>query len=699
MKSIIIRASLAALICLGTQGIFAQNNLSITADVTDLSCNSFNGPNDGSIDIQVEGGTPPYNYTWTGQGVNTTAQDQNSLSNGTYSVVVRDANGFTEEANFTLEMPEQLFISATLLSPECNFLNGDSNGSIDITASGGTAPYSHLWSGPDICPTCEDQTGLGTGTFCITLIDANNCEVTSCFELTEPDALQIAEILTHPSCNGANGPLDGSIDIVVTGGAAPYTYTWTGSGIDQTTQDQSGLSSGTYCVTVTDANGCETSKCYDLTEPKVISILADVTQPSCASNGDININVTGGTPPFTYIWSNGFTGSSNTNLNPGTYNLSVTDSNGCSWETFYDLILESFVVEHTQINLDCENQFVDYEIIVTGDNGPYFLSYTTSTGGTIGNLDNNLGQTGGTALATNIEIGHRYTIAITDNEGCSRDITIDAITGLETNLESPRLCLVTTTTTGNIQVLWEDIASTDSSTEYNIYRESTTSGNFEKIATIENDLDNSYIDLEAEHTTRSYQYYVTASDDCGNESNPSAIHKTIHLQIGQGVGGTINLQWDEYKGIDYNNVIILRGNTPTDLVEYASLPANIFTFTDDNPPSGDVFYQVATGVSVDCTINKSLFQLRSNLAALIETNTEEIEWSENIYPNPVYETLNIDLEQPARLTIINTRGQEIRQFYLQKGNNQLSTSELNSGLYFIHLLQGTDVFVTRLIKE
>jgi len=698
MKSIILRVSLAVLVCFGTQEISAQNLINIIAEVNDLSCHSADGLIDGSIDIRAEGGAPPYTYAWTGDGVNTVAQNQNSLAAGTYNLIITDANGLTEEAEFTLVMPEQLLISVSLLHPECNTIHGESNGSIDITASGGLAPYTFTWTGPDVCNTCEDQTGLSTGTYCVTLTDVNNCETTKCFDLTEPVALQIVGSISELSCNGSNGTSDGHIDITISGSTPPYTYQWTGLDVAPIDQDQWMLGAGTYCVTVTDVNGCEKTECYTLIEPEVIGVLADVTHPKCSADGYININVTGGTSPYTYEWSNGYIGSNNSNLSAGNYTLSVTDGNGCNWETSYDLISESFTVEYRQTNLNCQNQSADYEIIVTGVSGPYALSYTT-TGGTIGNLDNNLDQAGGIALASNIEIGHIYTIDIIDNEGCTQSISIDAQNSIETALEVPRLCLVTNSADGHIQVLWEDGISSDNVTKHNIYRETSSSGTYVKIATIQKALDNSYLDEEADHTARSYQYYVTASDDCGNESEPSSIHKTIHLQIGQGVGGHINLQWDAYIGVDYNSVKILRGASSTDLEEYVTLPSNIFTFTDNTPLSGDVFYQVVIGAVVDCNINKGLYELKSNVAALIETSTQEIDWSESIYPNPVSETLNIDLEQPAHLTIINTKGQEIRQIDLQKGSNQIVTSDLDSGLYFLQFLQGRDVFVTRLLRE
>ncbi|GAH49205.1 unnamed protein product, partial [marine sediment metagenome] len=219
--------------------------------------------------------------------------------------------------------------------------NGNSDGEIDITVTGGTAPYNYNWAdgtGTGTVPGDEDQTGLTAGTFNVTVTDANGCTIIGNYTVTEPAALSIAESVTNVSCNGGN---DGEIDITVTGGTAPYSYNWadgTGTGTVSGDEDQTGLTAGTFNVTVTDANGCTIIGNYTVTEPAALSIAESVTNVSCngGNDGEIDITVTGGTAPYSYNWADG-TGTGTvsgdedqTGLTAGTFNVTVTDANGCT---------------------------------------------------------------------------------------------------------------------------------------------------------------------------------------------------------------------------------------------------------------------------------------------------------------------------------------------------------------------------------
>ena len=128
--------------------------------------------------------------------------------------------------------------------------NGALTGSIDLTARGGTGTLTYAWSNGS---TTADLTGLGSGTYTVTVTDANGCTATFTTTLTEPNAIVISSVNTQPSCNTANGALTGAIDLTASGGTGSLTYAWSSG---QTTADLTGLGSGSYTVTVTDANGC-----------------------------------------------------------------------------------------------------------------------------------------------------------------------------------------------------------------------------------------------------------------------------------------------------------------------------------------------------------------------------------------------------------------------------------------------------------
>jgi hypothetical protein len=217
----------------------AATPLSITATSTNVLC--FGGTT-GAIDATTSGGTAPYTYNWGG-GV--TTEDRTGLRGGTYNVTVTDAGGCTASTSRTITTPSVILsVSGTTTQATC----GAATGSINITAAGGTAPYTYNWGGG---VTTEDRTTLAAGNYSVTVTDANACTVVQNFTITQPNALTLSTVLTHPTC-----PLpvaDGAIDLSVTGGTAPYTYSW-GGGV--TTQDRTGLSAGTYTVVVTDATGC-----------------------------------------------------------------------------------------------------------------------------------------------------------------------------------------------------------------------------------------------------------------------------------------------------------------------------------------------------------------------------------------------------------------------------------------------------------
>ena len=227
--------------CLATlsRTLTATPPLSISAVSTPVSC--F-GTLTGSIDATTTGGTAPFMYSWGG-GV--TTEDRTGLAAGTYNVTVTDANGCTASTSSTITTPSvALSVSGTTTNTTC----GASNGSINITAAGGTAPYTYNWGGG---VTTEDRTALAAGSYSVTVTDAKACTVVQSFTITQPSALVLSTVLTHPTCPAPTA--DGAILLTVTGGTAPYTYNW-GGGI--TTQNRTGLVAGTYTVVVTDAAGC-----------------------------------------------------------------------------------------------------------------------------------------------------------------------------------------------------------------------------------------------------------------------------------------------------------------------------------------------------------------------------------------------------------------------------------------------------------
>ncbi len=303
--------------CTATAGITVTqpiSGISASAIATNVSCN---GGSDGAVDLTVTGGTAPYTFVWNNTA---TTEDMIGLEAGTYSVTVTDANGCTATESVEVTEPAVLSASGVATNVSCN---GGSNGAIDLTVTGGTAPYTFVWSNT---ATTEDMIGLEAGTYSVTVTDANGCTATESVEVTEPTVLSASGVATNVSCNGGS---DGAVDLTVTGGTAPYTFVWSNTA---TTEDMIGLEAGTYSVTVTDANGCTATESVDVTEAILIASGQVTSNVTCngGNDGAATVNVTGGSSPYTYAWSNGETTQSMLGLTAGTYSVTVTDANGCT---------------------------------------------------------------------------------------------------------------------------------------------------------------------------------------------------------------------------------------------------------------------------------------------------------------------------------------------------------------------------------
>ena len=191
-------------------------------------------------------------------------------------------------------------------------------------------------------PNDEDQSGLIPGTYDVQITDANLCSVSSSFTVSEPSPITITEVLSDISCYGGS---DGSIDVSIGGGVAPYTYSWTtsnGSGLDSSEEDQSGLTSGSYDLSVTDENICSIVEEITIYEPDPISVNSQITPATCPSteDGAIILNISGGTPPYSVLWSTSDKTANLTNIDKGKYTVDITDANLCVFQVSIDVPFE-----------------------------------------------------------------------------------------------------------------------------------------------------------------------------------------------------------------------------------------------------------------------------------------------------------------------------------------------------------------------
>ncbi|WP_425412738.1 SdrD B-like domain-containing protein, partial [Lewinella cohaerens] len=314
------------LICQGEESVTVTvaPNVVIDADNTTVIDADCNGSSTGSIDLIVTSGTPTYIYSWTGpDGFTADVEDISGLAAGTYTVVVTDQNGCSDTEIFTITEPTVLAIDMTGSTTEDSDCNESAVGAIDLVVAGGTTPYTYLWN---TGATSEDLSSLIAGMYTVTVTDDQGCTDEATFTIEEPTLLEVSATKTDETCAMANG----TIDVTVNGGTSPYTYAWNDG---DTTEDRSDLAPGTYTITVTDANNCTaTTSITIIADPVPIVTVDDVTL--CADeDATLVAVVSSGTPPYTYLWSNGGTSSSTVIeevFATNTYTVTVTDADGCT---------------------------------------------------------------------------------------------------------------------------------------------------------------------------------------------------------------------------------------------------------------------------------------------------------------------------------------------------------------------------------
>ncbi|WKW46939.1 T9SS type A sorting domain-containing protein [Myroides sp. JBRI-B21084] len=331
------------------------------------------GGNDGSATVTASGGTSPYTYLWSNGETTATAI---SLVAGSPTVTVTDANGCTATASFVIEQPIPLMIdSVSQTNVKCN---GATDGTATVVAIGGNAPYTYLWAPSG--GTAATATGLAAGTYTVEVKDITNNIISQSFTITQPDAIVVSVSgKTDVKCNGG---ANGTATIAVNGGTAPFTYVWS-HGVTTTNPTLSNLVAGTYDVTITDYYGCTSTTPANvvITQPTVLAVSSSSsTDIICygQNNGTATVTVTGGTEPYSYIWSNGQSGPSVSNLTKGTYVVTIADANNCSVTQSFTIAEPAYVLAPTAANQSfCVGQNATLaDIVISGSNIKWYSAVT-----------------------------------------------------------------------------------------------------------------------------------------------------------------------------------------------------------------------------------------------------------------------------------------------------------------------------------
>ncbi|MBL7890267.1 MAG: gliding motility-associated C-terminal domain-containing protein [Bacteroidia bacterium] len=389
---------------------------SLVANINSVSnFNSFsiscNGASNGSIDAGVNGGMAPYDYLWSNGA---TTQDLLLLGAGNYTLIVIDSNSCVDSISVTLTEPAPVVVVIDSISNYNGYgvsCNLSTNGSVYASVSGGTSSYTYLWN---TGATTEDITGLGADSYILNVEDSNGCVASADTTLIEPAAFVDSYTFINPGCNGLS---NGSIDFSLAGGVIPYTYSWnTGA----TSEDLNNIPIGTYTLVYADLNGCSDSISVTLIEPLVLSNNIAHQDVLCygGNNAMIDINIIGGTLPYSYLWSNGATTEDVDSLTQGMYYVTITDGQGCSRtdtvtisqpdSLALDLVSPVLANGHNISFYQGADGSID--LTVAGGVQPY--NYIWSNGATTEDVEN-------------ISAGQYY-VVVTDQHGCvaSRQIIL-----------------------------------------------------------------------------------------------------------------------------------------------------------------------------------------------------------------------------------------------------------------------------------
>ncbi|MFZ6050583.1 T9SS type B sorting domain-containing protein [Halocola ammonii] len=394
--------------------------LTLNATPTDIAC--F-GDTLGTIDLEIVGGIPPYNVSWSGpDGFTSTDEDLSNILAGDYTVTVTDDAGCVETTTVTVDEPAEIVLDATLSTQLC----GDDLGSIDLEISGGIAPYTTEWVGPNgFNSASEDLTDLEQGSYTVTVTDDNGCQVEEIYEITGPDTISVNSTPVDLDCSGID---NGTIEIEVSGGTTPYTITWNGpDGFTSNDEDIFNLAAGSYDLNIEDDNACTFDTTITLNQPDVISITnAVITPPLCngEENASIELETAGGTPPLNFNWTgpDGFVAGTEDifDLAPGVYDLQITDQGNCQLDTSFTIVdtpLLELTLDPTNVSCFGENDG-SIDLSIAGGTAPYSTAWTGPNGFISADED-----------IFNLEPG-LYEVTVTDSNLCEAMASVEIVEGI-----------------------------------------------------------------------------------------------------------------------------------------------------------------------------------------------------------------------------------------------------------------------------
>ncbi|MGV6860708.1 MAG: T9SS type A sorting domain-containing protein [Putridiphycobacter sp.] len=606
-----------------------------------------------------------------------------------YTYTYTDLNGCSNQSSASITVNEIPSVNLAVTNTSC----GSSDGAVDATIFSTVGVSNVFWSSGQIT---EDIAFLSPNNYYINVTDNNGCYVMEVATVTG-STMNITGNVTHNNCFGES---NGAIDLTVSGGDAPYTFYWSNG---STSEDINNLLSGQYEVFVYDANGCMSTMSFNVNQPNEISnSFSTITPSACGLNdGEISTNVLGGTAPYSFEWSDNTgspvgTGTPLSNVGGGVYTLNITDINGCA--------LSSDV----SVSENGGPTVVLNQISPASCNNDGFVDVTVASSAAIQSTNWTNGST--TQDISNLSPG-TYNLTVTDVNGCESNLTALVPPLLP---EVNNICLVTVDTNTNTNlIVWEKPVTTDIHS-FIIYRETSVAGEFLPVDTVSYADESIFTDPIAYPQIRSWRYKLTTVNNCGVESHFSPVHKTIHVTTTPGTGGNYNISWDQYEGFSYSTFDIYRHTDELgwEATPIASLPANLFSYTDTPPSTNGVDYMIAVTPPTICTSSKAQDwnSSRSNKTSstssapgnpLNVVNVTASTFELSIYPNPSSGIFNVNIsgmDQAYTINVFDMSGKLISTVTTANQQFSIDLSHVESGMYIVEINTENEVMREQIIK-